>query len=75
MHTLTLEVQENILEKFRAFLATLPNNSVNVVDDMDDKLLAERREEVADIIERVDNGSETLHDLDSVIREIKANKA
>lgn len=76
MHTLTLEVQEGILDKFRSFLATLPNDSVHVVEDIDDKLLAERRREVADIIERVDSGSEKLHDFDSVIREIKnTNKA
>ena len=71
MHTLTLDVQENILEKFHAFLATLPNDSVHVVEDIDDKLLAERSREVSDIIERVDRGNEKLHDFDSVMREIK----
>ena len=71
MHTVTLEMHDTVLEKFRSFLATLPSDAVTVVEDLDERTLQERKREVSEVIKRVDAGTEQLHDFDSVIGEIK----
>jgi len=73
MHTITLEVQESILDKFKSFLSTLPNSSVKVIDDIDDKLLSQRKQEIEQIIQKVDNNEEELLDFDSSIDDLIKN--
>lgn len=74
MHTITLELQEGILDKFKNFLSTLPNSSVKVIDDIDDNLLSQRKQEINQIIQKIDNNEEELLDFDASVDELINNK-
>lgn len=55
-------------------LSTLPNSSVKVIDDIDDNLLSQRKQEINQIIQKIDNNEEELLDFDASVDELINNK-